>query len=63
MQAHTLVDALADKLREAKAERLNHTLCNLEVEALIDTMADTLLEKKAKRLIKALGGVEAMKLL
>lgn len=61
MEANTLVYTLADTLKEAKAERVSHTLGNVEMEALIDPMADTLFEKKAKTLIKTLGGVEAMK--
>lgn len=61
-RSETLIDTLADTLEKAEAERLGHTLGDVEMEALIETMADTLLERKGSTLIIAIAAVEAMKL-
>ena len=58
-----MVSTLSDTLGETKAQRLRHTQGNVVLEAVIDTEPYRLLERNAKILIKALGNLEAMKLL
>ena len=58
----TLIDTLADTPEKTEAERLGHTLGDVEMEALIETMADTLLERKARTLVITIAAVQAMKL-
>ena len=58
----TMVNTLADTLKEAQAETLSHTQGDVEIEALINIMSDTLLESKFKTFVKTLAEVEAMNL-
>ena len=58
----TLIYTLADTLEKAQAEKLGHTLGDVEMEALIVRMADTLLEKKARTLIITIAALQPMKL-
>ena len=44
MQAWSQFNTLSDTLAEAKAQRLFHTLGDVDMEALIDTKTDTLVE-------------------
>ena len=53
----------SDTLGETKAQRLRQTLGNVVLTAVIDAKPFRLLERKSKTLIKALGNLEAMKLL
>ena len=58
----TLKYTLAATLEKAQAERLAHTLGDVEMEALIETMADTLLERKARTLSITIAALEPIKL-
>lgn len=63
MAAETLLDALADTLEDAEAERPSHTQGNVEMKALIDTIADTPLERKGITILETLGDVDSTKVL
>ena len=47
MKAEALIDTLPDAPPETKEEKLNDTLCNVEVEALVVWFAATQLDGKA----------------
>ena len=58
----TLNYMLADMLEKAQAERLGHTLGDVEMEALIEIMTDTLLERKDRTLSITIAALQPMKL-
>ena len=44
MEAHTVIDTLANTLREAKAEILLVTLSDVQSKTMVDTLAHTVAE-------------------
>lgn len=49
MDGKALVDTLADKLSEIKAETLAYTLGHVNLEGLLNTLAHTLAKVKVKK--------------
>lgn len=50
---------MADKLAEADAATLGHTLGDVEAKALVDTLADTLAYSETETLSDTLGDIKA----